>query len=143
MTTRPRWSSARPPVLALRFGAADTPRLRLSVAAWATRAGLGEPHRSEFLLAVYEIVDNAIRHGGGSGHLQLHRQNGFVCCQVTDDGPGLGDQVVPPERPDADAPAGRGLWLAHQLADKVAIRTGPEGSVVTMTAVLPEIGRFA
>ncbi len=135
--------AARPPVLDLRFDAAGSSRLRLKVEACAMRAGLTEPHRSEFLLAVHEIVDNAIQHGGGGGHLQLHRQNGFLHCQVTDNGPGFGDQVIPPEQPAVDAETGRGLWLAHQLADKLAITTGSNGSVVTMTVVLTDIGKLA
>ena len=133
--------AARPPLLDLMFGAADSPRLRLSVEICATRAGLAEPYRSEFLLAVHEAVGNVIQHGGGRGYLRLHRQDGYLHCRVEDTGPGFGDQVIPPRRPDIDADTGRGLWLAHQLTDKVAITTSPEGSVVTMTVVLTGVGR--
>jgi anti-sigma regulatory factor (Ser/Thr protein kinase) len=142
MTAQTGAHAARSPLLDLTFSAADSPRLRLSVEACAVRAGLTEPHRSEFLLAVHEVVGNAIQHGGGAGHLQLHRQNGFLHCRVADSGPGFGDQAIVPKRPDIDTETGRGLWLAHQLTDKVAISTSSEGSVVTMTVVLTSSGRL-
>jgi anti-sigma regulatory factor (Ser/Thr protein kinase) len=143
--TAPTDSDAtRLPLLDLRFGATDAPRLRLGVEACAIQAGLAEPHLSEFLLAVHEVVDNAIRHGGGGGHLRLQRRGGVLRCQVRDAGPGFGAKAIPPQQPDIDAETGRGLWLAHQLAEQVTITSGSEGSVVSLTIALSkfdEIGR--
>jgi anti-sigma regulatory factor (Ser/Thr protein kinase) len=137
MTAQPNAHATRPPLLDLTFGATDSPTLRLRLEACVRLAGLAEPHRSEFLLAVHEVVGNAIQHGGGKGHLQLHRHKGFLRCRIVDAGPGFGEQAAgPPRQPRVDAEAGRGLWLAHQLTDTVAISTSPEGSVVTMTVLL-------
>jgi anti-sigma regulatory factor (Ser/Thr protein kinase) len=139
MTAPTDSDATRLPLLDLRFGAADVPRLRLSVEACAIQVGLAEPHLSEFLLAVHEVVDNAIRHGGGGGHLRLQRRGAILRCQVRDAGPGFGAQVIPPEQPDIDAETGRGLWLAHQLAEQVTITSGSEGSVVSLTVALATI----
>jgi anti-sigma regulatory factor (Ser/Thr protein kinase) len=136
MTASTDSDATRLPLLDLKFGAADVSRLRLSVEACAIQAGLAEPHLSEFLLAVHEIVDNAIQHGGGEGHLRLQRRGGVLRCQVRDAGPGFGAQVIPPEQPDINAETGRGLWLAHQLAEQVTIASGSEGSVVSLTVAL-------
>lgn len=131
--------ATRLPLLDLKFGAADSARLRLSVEACAIQAGLAEPHLSSFLLAVHEVVYNAIEHGGGRGHLRLQRDDGVLRCHVIDAGPGFVDQVIPSRRPDIDAETGRGLWLADQLADQVTISTGSAGSVVSLTVALGEI----
>ncbi|HEU5159296.1 MAG TPA: ATP-binding protein [Streptosporangiaceae bacterium] len=137
MTASTGSDATRLPLLDLKFGAADHSRLRLCVEACAIRAGLGEPHLAEFLLAVHEVVDNAIQHGGGRGHLRLRRRNGALHCQVIDTGPGFGDQVaIPPGQPDVDAERGRGLWLVHQLTDRVTITTGSKGSIVSLTVAL-------
>lgn len=129
-------------LLDLKFGVADLPRLRLGIETSAAQAGLTEPRRSEFLLAVHEVVDNAVRHGGGRGHLRLQRRDGVLRCQVTDAGPGFGDQAIPTGQSDFDTAAGRGLWLVHQLADQVAISTGSAGSVVSLTVPLADLDEF-
>jgi anti-sigma regulatory factor (Ser/Thr protein kinase) len=131
--------ATRLPLLDLKFGPADSARLRLSVEAGAIQAGLAEPHLSRFLLAVHEVVNNAIQHGGGGGHLRLQRDDGVLCCHVIDAGPGFGDQVIASRRPDIDAETGRGLWLAHQLADQVTISTGSVGSAVSLTVALDRL----
>ena len=142
MTASTDSDATRLPLLDLKFGAADAPRLRLSVEACALQAGLAEPHLSEFLLAVHEVVENAIRHGGGEGHLRLLRRGGVLRCQVRDAGPGFGAQVIPPKQPDTEAETGRGLWLAHQLAEQVTITSGSEGSVVSLTMALTNFDAF-
>jgi anti-sigma regulatory factor (Ser/Thr protein kinase) len=142
MTASADSDATRLPLRDLKFGADDLPRLRLSVEVCSIQAGLTEPHLSEFLLAVNEVVDNAIRHGGGGGHLRLQRHNGVLRCQVMDTGPGFGDQVIPPRQPDIDAETGRGLWLAHELADQVTISTGSAGSIVSLAVALTEVEEF-
>ena len=83
----------------------------------ATVAGdLLGPEQSENLrLIISELVTNALRHGADSERIDLAvtPKHGFLCVQVTDDGPGL----VP--RPRALAPeehGGFGLFFVEQLA---------------------------
>ena len=52
------------------FTAADLARLRrclTDTARLAGLAGLAEPRRGEFVLAVHEVTGNAVQHGGGRG----------------------------------------------------------------------------
>jgi len=49
------------------FTAADLARLRRCLADTARLAGLAEPRRGEFVLAVHEVTGNAVQHGGGRG----------------------------------------------------------------------------
>jgi anti-sigma regulatory factor (Ser/Thr protein kinase) len=108
----------------MRFTRADLPMLRLRVGTAAAAAGLDEVRCDELVLAVYELACNAILHGGGGGGLLLTRAGDSVCCQVSDDGPGL---------TEAAARRGGGLWLAEQLADGVEIDgRSVGGAVVTL-----------
>ena len=110
-------------LLQMRFTVADLPKLRLRVGDTAGLAGLDEHRCEEFVLAAYELAANAILHGGGSGDLRLSRVDGFLRCQVGDDGPGFAGP---------GAGTGRGLWLAKQLSDEIEIDSGVDGAVVTI-----------
>ena len=73
--------------------------LRHAVASRAATAGLAGERLDDFVVAVNELLTNAVRHGGGQGRLALWRADDAVVCEVSDAGPGL---PVPAERrPDA------------------------------------------
>jgi anti-sigma regulatory factor (Ser/Thr protein kinase) len=110
-------------LLQMHFTATDLPRLRSRVGGTASLAGLDEQRCEELVLAAYELASNAIRHGGGGGHLRLSRENGSLHCQVSDEGPGFDGA--------ADSP-GRGLLLVRELVDGIEINRGA-GAVVTLT----------
>lgn len=61
--------------------------LRHAVAAAAASAGLAGEKLEDFVLAVNELTTNAVRHGGGSGHLLLRCHGDRLTCQMTDQGP--------------------------------------------------------
>jgi anti-sigma regulatory factor (Ser/Thr protein kinase) len=105
--------------------------LRHAVASCAGAAGLADGRLEDFVMAVNELLTNAVRHGGGSGHLKLWRENGSVVCEVVDRGAGLADS--PRDRPAVDDPGGRGLWLAGELTDTIEIQTGAEGTTVRIS----------
>ncbi len=105
--------------------------LRHVVASCAEAAGLGDGRLEDFVVAVNELLTNAVRHGGGSGRVELWRDNGSVVCEVTDRGGGL--QGSRPDRPTMDEPGGWGLWLAGELTDTIEIQTGPEGTTVRIS----------
>lgn len=93
--------------------------------------------RIYFVVAVQEIVTNAVRHGGGSGKLRLWYDRDLL-CEITDHGGGFPstpdlDRTTPPT---ATAHGGRGLWLAQQATTELAIRSGTGGSAVRLKASL-------
>lgn len=115
------------------FGREDVAELRCRIEECAALAGLGEPRRSDFVLAVHEVACNAVEHGGGGGRLQLYRRGGGLCCRVTDSGPGFSEAAIPDEPPGLfPGEGGRGLWLTRQLTDRLEIGSRRAGAVVTL-----------
>jgi anti-sigma regulatory factor (Ser/Thr protein kinase) len=106
--------------------------LRHDVASCARSAGLTGQRLDDFVVAVDELLTNAVRHGGGSGRLSLWRRRDAVVCEVTDDGGGMPEPRGMPRPPAADQPGGRGLWLADALTDRLEIDSGPHGTTVTI-----------
>lgn len=95
--------------------------------------GTGTPRqREETLLAVYELVTNALKASGEAVVTHWHTDATSV-WEVADDGPGLHDPAMglaPP--PSGAAEGGRGLWLARSLADDSAIRGRGPGTAVRL-----------
>jgi anti-sigma regulatory factor (Ser/Thr protein kinase) len=80
-----------------------------------------------FVLAVNEIMTNAVRHGGGSGRIRLSRTAAGLACEISDAGPG-----APPERfnghrlPPTTATGGRGSgWPATSATRSPSSPAGP------------------
>jgi serine/threonine-protein kinase RsbW len=83
------------------------------------------------------MVDaDAVRHGGGRGHLRLWLDGGGeLTCEVADHGGGIaGGHVNGFERPAMDVPGGWGLWLVRRLSVDMRVTTGPNGTAVRITA---------
>ncbi|MFF4809661.1 ATP-binding protein [Micromonospora chersina] len=117
------------------FTATTITELRHAVAAHVEAAGLtGEP-AAGFVLAVHELATNAVRHGGGAGHLHLQRQGDELRCDVVDHGPGTDPTAI--RRAGGTEAGGRGLWLADHLADSLILRRRPDGLTATVTIALP------
>ena len=121
-------------LLATAFDQAQVTGLRHSVTSCAHGSGLSGQRLDDFVLAVNELITNAVRHGGGQGWLRLWERNGELVCEVADHGPGISERRLRDrERPDtaefaiviADAFQGIGLGgaLAEQLAE-AAIERG-------------------
>ncbi|MGQ5262094.1 ATP-binding protein [Micromonospora sp. ZYX-F-536] len=116
------------------FTGATVTQVRHLLAARVAAAGLSGDAAEDFVLAVHELVTNAVRHGGGAGRLELYLRADVVVCEVTDHGSGMGDLLV--EMPAADVPGGRGLWLAHQLTGTLMVVAGPAGVTASVSACL-------
>ena len=109
---------------------ASLAQVRKFTTARARRAGL-PPHRvNDLVIAVAELAANTLVHTSGPGTLTLWITDDEVICQVQDQG-----QITDPRagmiRPAPDAPGGgRGLWVVHQVCDRVEISTGQAGTTV-------------
>ncbi|MEV4635923.1 ATP-binding protein [Actinoplanes sp. NPDC049548] len=126
------------------FTGAAVTRLRHAVRRHARQAGLVDEALDDFVIAVHELVTNAVRHGGGSGVLRLRRDGDTLVCDVVDRGAGFADGIpVAAGPPPAEATGGRGILLARHLADTLLISDGPDGVTATVTACLAGDGGSA
>ncbi|MBD2900145.1 hypothetical protein amrb99_91460 [Actinomadura sp. RB99] len=120
--------------------------LRAYVTDYAHRTPLPDEDLQRLLVAVTEVVTNALHHGAPPIILRMWTEAAgadpaFV-CEVTDAGtwePGSGYGLVPP-RTSGTATGGRfGLWAVRLLCSIVQIRTGPGGSTVRLRLRLPAV----
>lgn len=127
------------PLISARFDRGQITALRRAVGRCAAAHGLTGSRLDGFVLAVSEIVTNAVAHGGGRGRLRLWQVDAALTCEVVDGGPGLPEEYVRgSRRPPATALHGRGLWLARQLCDLVSVAAGPHGTTVRLVTALPQ-----
>jgi anti-sigma regulatory factor (Ser/Thr protein kinase) len=133
----------QPDPLAADFDRENLAGLRRSVADYARMHTLTEDAIGTFVLAVNEILANAIVHGGGSGSLRLWCSKDALHCRISDEGPGIRpDRIGPRDLPPSMAVDGRGLWLARQFCT-VNICAGPTGTIVDLIASLRSDGAIA
>ncbi|WP_432975163.1 ATP-binding protein [Dactylosporangium sp. CA-233914] len=121
------------------FDVARITPVRHAVSRGAAGAGLSGQRLEDFVLAVNEIVTNAVRHAGGHGTLRMWLAGATLVCEVVDRGAGiprerLNGQGLPP----SSAISGRGLWLARHLVDEVTVSTGEAGTIVRLGSALPD-----
>jgi anti-sigma regulatory factor (Ser/Thr protein kinase) len=122
--------AGRSTLLDRRFGRDEITVVRHEVTARLEPGPLGE-RLPGFVLAINEVITNAVLHAGGQGRIVLSVTKTAVYCTVTDSGPGIPEQFRrPPTVPEAFEVGGRGIWLAHQLCDDVTIATGPIGTTI-------------
>jgi len=115
----------------LEFDADSLAKVRELVTHHAHEAGLDHARADGLVLAVNEIATNSIRHGGGSGVLQVWEDAEFLLCQVEDAGR-IEEPLIGRRQPVLYDPGGRGVWLANQLCDLVQVRTFVGGNVVRL-----------
>lgn len=113
----------------LPFGLQNLGRARALVGARAAGAGLEADHVSDLVLAINELMTNAIRHAGGHGVLSMWATASSMVCQIEDAGH-ITDPLAGRRAPVSDRPGGVGLWAANQLCDLVEIRSGAGGTTV-------------
>ncbi|MGN9893482.1 ATP-binding protein [Micromonospora sp. L31] len=119
------------------FTASTVTALRHRLRAAVSGAGLVGDEGYDFVLAVHELATNAVRHGGGHGHLDLWRQDDVLICEVSDHG--VTASGLPVRLPPVDVAGGRGLWLAHRLSEGLLLTRGVDGVTATVTACLDAV----
>lgn len=115
-----------------RVTAPDVGKVRRAVRAAAHDVGLDPDQTDRFVVAVNEVVINALQHGGGVVEVTIGRGSD-VMVTVADNGPGLAVDA-PSRLPPPDQENGRGLWLVRHLCDDVSIDGGPDGTRVRLRA---------
>lgn len=110
------------------FDAASLYMVRAVASAHAAAAGLSRQRVYDVTSAVHELAANAVIHGAGRGRVRLWTRDGYLYCQVSDDGPT--GTARPREVPWA-ADYGHGLWIVAQVADNSSIDHSPAGTTVT------------
>jgi anti-sigma regulatory factor (Ser/Thr protein kinase) len=115
------------------FAVGDLVTLRHEVERYAAGHGLIDLALYRFVVAVNELTTNAVRHGGGTGRLELRRAGRALECRVTDQGPGMPGTPRLDSPPASRAANGRGLWLVRQVAASLNIDSHPSGTSVTLT----------
>ncbi|GIJ23685.1 ATP-binding protein [Micromonospora lutea] len=123
------------PLLSEPFTAQTVTALRHLLSARVATAGLTGDVAEDLVLAVHELVTNAVLHGGGRGRLDLFRRADLLVCEVTDHGQESGGDL-PVHLPATNTPGGRGLWLAHHLTGALTLTRRPDGLTATVTASL-------
>jgi anti-sigma regulatory factor (Ser/Thr protein kinase) len=113
----------------LGFEASTLQALRVFVATRGADAGLSETRRDDLVLAVNELANNSVRHGGGSGVLSTWVDEGVFVAEVRDRG-SIDRPLAGREPPLPGQIGGHGLWLVNQLCDLMQMRTFASGSVV-------------
>ncbi|MFF7734731.1 anti-sigma factor RsbA family regulatory protein [Streptomyces sp. NPDC007984] len=93
------------------------------------RLGLTGVKLDDLALATAELTTNSVVHGGGSGVLRVWAEDGYVVCEVRDEGrlvdPLAGRRPVP-----RDQRGGRGILLVNLIADLVRVHRGDTGTTV-------------
>lgn len=123
----------------LDFGLGELAEVRQRVAGAGERAGLDPTGIADLVTAASELAANSVIHGGGSGTLQIWRENGSLLTEVRDRGR-IEDPLVGRVRPQITQEGGRGLWLANRLCDLVQIRSGDAGTAVRLHVPVPDSG---
>jgi anti-sigma regulatory factor (Ser/Thr protein kinase) len=127
-----RYNEALPPVpdaLTFAFDSNSLSQARHVAVGEGSRLGLTGVKLDDLALAVAELTTNSVVHGGGSGVLRLWTEDGYVACEVRDEGrledPLAGRRPVP-----RDQRGGRGLLLVNLIADLVRVHRADDGTTV-------------
>jgi two-component system, OmpR family, phosphate regulon sensor histidine kinase PhoR len=112
------------------------------------RAASGDPDRIQQVLV--NLLDNAIKYGGGRVTVRVENENGFVRISVADEGPGIsaGDQQRvfekfyrgSPQQAHGPGGTGLGLYISRELVRRMDGQlsvSSPPGGGATFVLELP------
>ncbi len=102
----------------------------------ARMAGLPDERVVDFVIAVSEVAGNTVRHAKSSGSIDIWWDRNEIICEIRDSGV-IADPQAGRQPPPLDANGGHGLWLVHQVCDRVDLHTGQDGTVIRMYMHLP------
>ena len=102
----------------------------------ARKAGLPEGRIVDFVIAVSEVTANTVRHARSTGSMEIWTAGGEIVCEIRDRGI-ITDPMAGRQPPAPDAGGGHGLWLVHQVCDRVELNSDENGTVIRLHMSLP------
>jgi anti-sigma regulatory factor (Ser/Thr protein kinase) len=97
----------------------------------ARKAGLPEARIVDFVIAVSEVTANTVRHARSTGSMEIWTTGGEIVCEIRDRGV-ITDPMAGRQPPPPDAGGGHGLWLVHQVCDRVELLSDENGTVIRL-----------
>jgi len=94
-------------------------------------AGLPDDRVVDFVIAVSEVAGNTVRHAKSPGSIEIWSDDDEVICEIRDDGV-IADPLAGRQPPPPDSNGGHGLWLVHQVCDRVDLHSDENGTVIRM-----------
>jgi anti-sigma regulatory factor (Ser/Thr protein kinase) len=107
----------------------DLSTARSFAARYASSHELSADGIADLQLIATELATNSLEHAGGACRLAFWVRNGNLICEASDSGQ-LEDPLAGYRAPTSDAPAGRGLFLVHAIADLVRVHTSANGTTI-------------
>jgi anti-sigma regulatory factor (Ser/Thr protein kinase) len=95
----------------------------------ARKAGLPDARVIDFVIAVSEVAANTVRHAHSTGSMEIRSNATELVCEIRDRGV-ITDPMVGRQPPPPNASGGHGLWLVHQVCDRVELNSDENGTVV-------------
>jgi anti-sigma regulatory factor (Ser/Thr protein kinase) len=97
----------------------------------ARKAGLPDARVIDFVIAVSEVAANTVRHAHSTGSMEIRADATELVCEIRDQGV-ITDPMVGRQPPPPGATGGHGLWLVHQVCDRVELNSDESGTVVRL-----------
>jgi len=94
-------------------------------------SGLPEDRIVDFVIAVGELAGNTVRHARSPGSMEIWLADGELICEIRDAGV-ISDPLAGTRPPPPEANGGHGLWLVHQVCDRVDLRSDETGTVIRL-----------
>lgn len=97
----------------------------------ARKAGLPEDRILDFVIAVSEVAANTVRHAHSAGSMEIWTEGSELVCEIRDSGV-ITDPMVGRQPPPPGSNGGHGLWLVHEVCDRVDLHSDENGTVIRM-----------
>lgn len=97
----------------------------------ARSAGLPASRVMDFVIAVSEVAANTVRHAHSTGSMDIWFTANEMVCEMRDAGY-IRNPLAGSAPPPRDASGGHGLWLVHQVCDRVDLRSDENGTIIRM-----------
>ena len=94
-------------------------------------AGLPDDRVVDFVIAVSEVAGNTVRHAKSPGSIEIWSDDDEIVCEIRDEGV-IADPLAGSRPPPPDSNGGHGLWLVHQVCDRVDLHSDETGTVIRM-----------